>query len=101
VTNTLGIPEYLNLLYQPVKNARFRPQLLMTSHDKAKVCHYERASIVPLCYPHHVGSHTAISNFQTWGSGPLLCMARILVHLGKLLVLMLTIMLLVEDYTLK
>jgi hypothetical protein len=35
------------------------------------------------------------------GSGPLLCMAQVLVPLGRLLMSMLTIILLVEYYTLK
>ena len=35
---------------------------------------------------------------KTWGSGPLLCMARVLVHLGKLLMLILTITLPIEYY---
>src|ERR1700728_1156487 len=37
----------------------------------------------------------------TWGSGPLLHMARVLIPSGKLLMLMLTFILLVEYYTLK
>jgi hypothetical protein len=40
-------------------------------------------------------------HYHTWGSGPLLHMARVLIPLGKLLVLMLTIIFLVEYYTLK
>ena len=35
-------------------------------------------------------------NIESWGSGPLLHMARVLVHLGILLMLMLTIMLHIE-----
>ena len=37
----------------------------------------------------------------TWGSGPLLCMARVLVPLRRLLMLILNVSLLVEYYTLK
>jgi hypothetical protein len=37
----------------------------------------------------------------SWGSGPLLCMAQVLVPVEKLLMSMLTIILLVEYYTLK
>jgi hypothetical protein len=40
-------------------------------------------------------------NFKTCGSGPLLCMARVLVPLWKLQMLILTIILLAEYYTLK
>ena len=39
--------------------------------------------------------------FGTWGSGPLLCMARVLIPLWKLQMLILTIILLVKYYTLK
>jgi hypothetical protein len=47
------------------------------------------------------GKNYFACSHDTWRSGPLLCMARVLIPVRKLLMLMLTITLLVEYYTLK
>jgi hypothetical protein len=49
-----------------------------------------------IAFNHEQMKESTTAGYLTWGSGPLLCMARVLVHLGKLLMLMLTIMLHIE-----